>query len=61
MAIFQRLNDAGKTIIIVTHEDDIAQHAKRIVRFRDGRIVSDERVDHPLRAEEMLQTPTSGG
>jgi putative ABC transport system ATP-binding protein len=37
-----RLNDAGKTIIMVTHEDDIAEHAKRIIRMRDGVIVSDE-------------------
>ncbi|PWK15846.1 ABC transporter ATP-binding protein [Tumebacillus permanentifrigoris] len=41
MSIFQRLNDMGKTIILVTHEPDIADYAKRIVRFRDGRIVED--------------------
>ncbi|MFO0956676.1 MAG: ABC transporter ATP-binding protein [Isosphaeraceae bacterium] len=41
MAMLERLNDAGKTIIMVTHEDDIAQHAKRIIRMRDGRIVED--------------------
>jgi putative ABC transport system ATP-binding protein len=44
MAIFQALNDSGITVIIVTHNADIAQYAKRIVRFLDGRIVADETV-----------------
>jgi putative ABC transport system ATP-binding protein len=44
MAIFQELNDEGKTVIIVTHEEDIARHCKRIVRFKDGEIVSDSPV-----------------
>lgn len=54
MTIFQRLNRDGKTIIIVTHEPDIGQHAKRIVRFRDGEIVADERVENPLDARDLL-------
>jgi len=41
MAMLGRLNDAGKTIIMVTHEDDIAGHAKRIIRMRDGLIIED--------------------
>ena len=42
MGIFQRLNDEHRiTMILVTHEQDIAQHAKRVVRFLDGRIVED--------------------
>ena len=41
MRIFQQLNNEGATVIMVTHENDIAQHCKRIVRFRDGEIVSD--------------------
>lgn len=43
MALFQELNDHGKTIILITHEHDIAAHAKRIVHVRDGRILSDEK------------------
>jgi putative ABC transport system ATP-binding protein len=41
MAMLGALNEAGKTIIMVTHEDDIAEHAKRIIRMRDGNIVED--------------------
>ncbi|MBV8611499.1 MAG: ABC transporter ATP-binding protein [Singulisphaera sp.] len=41
MEMLGRLNDAGKTIIMVTHEDDIAACAKRIIRMRDGRIIDD--------------------
>ena len=41
MTMLGNLNDAGKTIIMVTHEDDIAEHAKRIIRMRDGLIVED--------------------
>lgn len=42
--IFQSLNDEGATIIMVTHEPEVAKYTKRIVRFRDGKIVSDEEV-----------------
>ncbi len=44
MAIFQALNNSGITVVIVTHNVDIANYAKRIVRFLDGLIVSDEAV-----------------
>lgn len=54
MALFQALNVEGKTVIIVTHEEDIAQHCKRIIRFRDGRIVSDEAVKDPTDAATIL-------
>ncbi len=37
MAIFQALNDEGKTVVLITHEPDIAQFARRVVTFRDGR------------------------
>ena len=41
MAIFQKLNNEGHTIVMITHEPDIAQHAKRIIHVRDGKIVED--------------------
>jgi putative ABC transport system ATP-binding protein len=55
MAIFQRLNEEqGITIVFVTHEPDIASHTRRIVRVRDGRILSDEPVANPRRALDVL-------
>ncbi len=50
MSVFQKLNDEGKTVVLITHETDIAEHAKRIVVFRDGRIVEDRLVARPRRA-----------
>ncbi len=44
MAIFEKIHEAGNTIIIVTHEEYIAEHANRIVRLLDGKIESDQRV-----------------
>ena len=54
MAIFQRLNEAGKTVVMVTHEADIAQHAGRIVRFRDGVVTEDFAVEKRLDARDVL-------
>lgn len=42
MGIFQRLNDEGKTVILVTHEPDIAEYAKRVIHFRDGQIIAND-------------------
>jgi putative ABC transport system ATP-binding protein len=55
MALFQDLNAQGKTVMIVTHEPDIAQHCKRIILFKDGRIVSDQPVVNPTNAHEVLK------
>jgi putative ABC transport system ATP-binding protein len=44
MEIFQRLNDEGISVVLITHEMDIAEHAKRIVMLRDGEIVTDHAV-----------------
>ena len=54
MMIFQRLNDEGRTVVMVTHEPEIARHARRIVRFHDGRVVGDEEVKSRLNAAELL-------
>ncbi len=55
LAIFQRLNDEGKTVVMVTHEPDVAEHCKRIVRMRDGVVAGDEVVPVPRRAEDELK------
>lgn len=52
MAILQKLNTEGHTIILVTHETNTAKHAKRIVRIKDGEIVSDEKNDDQIIAEK---------
>jgi putative ABC transport system ATP-binding protein len=44
LAEFRRIHELGATVILVTHEEDVARHANRILRLRDGRIESDERV-----------------
>jgi putative ABC transport system ATP-binding protein len=50
MGILQALNRSGITIVLVTHEEDIARHARRILHFRDGELVRDEPVAAPLEA-----------
>jgi len=54
MGIFQSLNESGITIILITHEKDIASYTKRNIAFRDGKIVKDEKLPNPRNAEEEL-------
>jgi len=56
LSIFQTLNDEGRSVVMVTHEPDVAEHCKRIVRMRDGVVQHDERVMRPRRASEELVT-----
>jgi putative ABC transport system ATP-binding protein len=55
MGVFQKLNDDGITIVMVTHELDIASYTKRVVVMRDGRIVKDSPVEKRLYAPEELK------
>jgi putative ABC transport system ATP-binding protein len=55
MALFQELNDEGVTIVLVTHEPEVAAYAKRVVEVRDGRIVRDEQVLDRRSAARDLQ------
>ena len=59
MAIFQRLNrEAGITLLMVTHDPDIAAHANRVVRFLDGKVLDDRKVGAPREAaSELLDMP----
>lgn len=54
VGIFQELNRAGKTIILITHSSEIAQHANRIIRIHDGKITEDYKVETPLDARIEL-------
>jgi putative ABC transport system ATP-binding protein len=55
MDIFQKLNDGGLTVVLVTHEHDISQYAKRTILFRDGKIRRDEPVNERPRASAVLK------
>ena len=55
MAVFQKLNRDGKTILLVTHEMDIARHTNRIIYLKDGIIPKEERIENPIDALEMLE------
>lgn len=55
MAVLQELHSRGKTVILVTHEPDIAQYAHRHITFRDGRIISDKANPNPRSAKLDLQ------
>lgn len=55
LEIFQRLNEGGLTVVMVTHEQDVAQFAKRVIVFRDGAIRKDDRVRDQPRASDVLR------
>jgi putative ABC transport system ATP-binding protein len=55
MGVFQKLNDQGITIVMVTHELDIARYTKQMVVLRDGKIVTDEAVVQRLNADVELR------
>jgi len=57
--IFQKLNDGGLTIVLVTHEADVARFAKRTLVFRDGKVRRDEPVKDRPRAQEVIKTMPS--
>ena len=55
MALFQELNRQGITLLLVTHEADVARFARRVLRFRDGRVIADEANAAPEDAQRLLQ------
>jgi putative ABC transport system ATP-binding protein len=57
--LFQKLNEEGITIVLVTHERDYANFAKRIVELRDGKIIKDHAIEHPLIASEEMKKLSS--
>jgi putative ABC transport system ATP-binding protein len=58
LAMFDRLNTEGRTVIVITHEDEVASHAKRIIRLRDGSIIADDR-HAPVRSRPPLLGETN--
>jgi putative ABC transport system ATP-binding protein len=59
IAIFQKLHRQGKTIVLVTHDEDLAQHSQRIIRLSDGNIVEDVPVSAPRDAATFLQSSSA--
>ena len=59
MGIFQELNDEGKTVVLITHEPDIAQHAKRIVHVRDGLIQQDQVIEQTRVQRSGISAPVA--
>jgi len=60
MGIFQALNDSGKTVVLITHEPDIAQHARRVVTVKDGLIQHDESIRQVRVAVKGIAPPVQG-
>lgn len=54
VGVFQELNRSGKTIILITHSSEVAEHANRVIRIHDGKITEDYKVENPLNAQAEL-------
>ncbi len=54
LALFQELNREGRTIVLITHENEVAMHCSRVIRLRDGKIISDTPVENPVDARDIL-------
>jgi putative ABC transport system ATP-binding protein len=58
MHLLRELNHGGMTVIVVTHEPDVAAYANRVVTFKDGKIINIHINDHPVGKSEMTQDPS---
>jgi putative ABC transport system ATP-binding protein len=58
MLMFSQLNQSGRTVILITHEEDIAAYAKRVVRLRDGLIIDDRRMVPVSAAPPLVESLT---
>lgn len=56
MKLFEDLHEAGHTIIVVTHENEVALHSRRIIQLLDGKIESDTQVENPLKAQVVTES-----
>jgi putative ABC transport system ATP-binding protein len=65
IALLHDLHEKGRTIVMVTHDNDVAHHTGRIIQIRDGKLASDEKNGHPLKAQQQVElqlvNPAAGG
>lgn len=60
LALFQKLNSDGRTIVVVTHDKEVGLHANRVILLRDGRLMGDERITVPLNAAQQISARRTG-